>query len=155
MIQGFESYTLNAWSDVDGLMLTGKVRPASVQHRKAKRSGAWSTIVSVGVGAVCLGISSFLFADLPSGVAIPALAYDLPDIEVAKPQVSQNVAISPIREINRSFNNLFDSVRAGEALIPSEEIRALARRALESQKANEEIEPWAQKLAADIKDADD
>jgi hypothetical protein len=158
MIAGFESYSLGAWSDVNGLMLSGKVLTTSAHSKKEKerRTGKWSFIVSGAVGAACVAISTVLLpASSSSAVTVSMLPRDIQDIDIPSSKQFKAVAVSPIREINRSFNRLFDSVRAGKGLIPSEGVRLLARRALKSQKERVDIDSWAQSLANDVKDADD
>ena len=157
MIKGFESYTPGAWSDENGLMLSGKAHKASAhpQQGRVRRSGKWSVIVSGAVGGACLAISTLLLPISSSAVTIPTLVTDIQDFDVASPDSSQTVALSPIREINKSFNKLFDSARAGQTLIPSEGVRLLARKALQSQKEGVDIDSWARNLANDVKDAND
>ena len=152
MITGFE-----AWSDVNGLILSGKAHNTSAhpQRGRVRRSGKWSVIVSGTVGGACLAVSTLLLPTSSSAVTIPTLAPNIRDLDVAGPNSSQTVAFSPIHEINKSFNKLFDSVRAGQALIPSEGVRLLARKALQSQKERVDIDSWAQNLANDVKDAND
>lgn len=157
MIIGFESYTPQAWSDANGLMLSDKAQRASAHPQKGgvRRSGNWSVIVSRAFSGACLAISSLLLPTSSGAVTIPTLTVDVQDFDVAKPKSSQTIAISPIREINQSFNRLFDSVRAGQSLIPSEDVRLLAQKALQSQMESVDIDSWARKLANDIKDAKD
>lgn len=157
MITGFESYTPEAWSDVNGLMLGGKAHkvPGHPQQGRVRRSGKWSVIVSGLVSGACLAVSILLLPTSPSAVTIPTLVTNIQDLDVARPKPSQALPSSPLREINKSFSKLFDFVRAGQTLIPSEGIRLLARKALESQKEDMDIDSWARNLASDIKDAND
>lgn len=158
MITGFELYSLGAWSDENGLMRSGKAHKTATHQTKdrVRRSGKWSFIVSGVIGAACLAISTVLLPPTSSSaVTISTLAPDIHDLDLAEPNSIQTVAGSPIREINKAFNNLFDSARAGQTLIPSDGIRLLARKALQSQKESVDIDSWAQKLAGDVKDAND
>lgn len=158
MITGFELYTPKAWSDVCGLMVSGKPHKVSArpQHGTVRRTGEkLSTTLSMTVGVAHLVISSLLLPTSYSAVAIPTPFIDTHDLDVARPQSSQTVALSPIRDINQSFNKLFDSVRTGQMLIPSENVRLLAQKALLSQKEAVDIDSWARDLANDIKVAND
>ena len=83
------------------------------------------------------------------------LATEMQDFDAEKTKPPETVALSPIHGINQSFNKLFDSVRAGQRLMPSEGVRLLAQKALLSQKESVDIDSWARKLANDIKDAKD
>lgn len=156
MITGFESYTLDAWSDVDGLMTIGKVRGAYTQsHVKSKRSAPWSVSIPRSLGVASLAVSAFLFSAPASAVAVPSVSHTYERVGLLEPPDTPSVVISPLRDINRGFNKLFDSVRAGESLIPSENVRSLAQKALQSQKEVVELDSWARKLAESIKDAKD
>ncbi len=157
MIKGFESYTPEAWSDENGLMLSGNALKAYAhpQQGRVRRSGPWHVTLSRAIGGACLAISSLLLPASSSAVTVPMLTTDIQDFDVEKTKPSETVAISPIHEINQSFNKLFDSVRAGQRLMPSEGVRLLAQKALQSQKESVDIDSWARKLANDIKDAND
>lgn len=160
MITGFESYTPKAWTDVCGLMVSSKPHKVSthLQQGTMKRSGGkWNVILSKTVGVASLAISSLLLSTSYSAVAvaIPTPIAGTNDLNVARQKSSQTVVLSPIRDINQSFNKLFDSVRTGEMLIPSENIRMLAQKALQSQKEGVDIDSWARNLANDIKVAND
>lgn len=157
MISGFEPYTLEAWSDVCGLIVRGRPHKASIhpQQGMVRRRGGWNIVFSKAAGGVLIG-SVFLAASCNAmAVAIPKIVPDTYDFNVAKLKSSQAVDLSPIRNINQSFNKLFDSMRAGQVLIPSENVRILAQKALQSQKEVVDINSWARNLANDIKAAND
>lgn len=158
MISGFESYAPSAWYDANGLMLPGKTHKSvstNSQRSKPKRSGSWRVIVSNTAAGACLAISALLLPTNTSVAMTAAAPVNTDDLTVAPTVQNEAVALSPIREINRSFNQLFDSVRLGHSLIPSDDLRFLAKRALQSQKDKMDIESWATKLATDTKDAKD
>ena len=159
MITGFESYTLKAWSDVCGLMVSGKPHkmPARPQQGTMKRAGEKrSTTLLMTVGVAHLVISSLFFTTSCSAVAVPTPITDIHDLDIARPKSSKTVSLSLIRDINQSFNMLFDSIRTGQMLIPAENIRLLAQKALLSQKESVvDIDSWAHDLANDVKGAND
>ena len=158
MISGFESYAPSAWYDANGLMLPGKPHKSvstNSQRSKPKRSGSWRVIVSNTAAGACLAISALLLPTNTSVAMTAAAPVNTDDLTVAPTVQNEAVALSPIREINRSFNQLFDSVRLGHSLIPSDDLRFLAKSVLQSQKDKMDIESWATKLATDTKDAKD
>lgn len=53
------------------------------------------------------------------------------------------------------FSALFSSMRAGVSLIPSEEIRVLAKRVAQLPESNQSVAQWASVLISDVKDARD
>ena len=57
---------------------------------------------------------------------------------------------------HESFRTLFDQFRGGESLIPSEEMRALAKRAVDASATPvSDIDEWAKRLADDTGGAHD
>jgi hypothetical protein len=156
MITGFEFYTPEAWIDESGLIVSGKPHKVTTNSQKgaARRSGRWDVIISSAVGGACLAISSLLLATPAASAATAMIATDH-DLSVVKTELPQDVELSPIHAINQTFNKLFDSVRTGQKLIPSDNVRLLAHNALQSQKENEDIDSWARNLVNDIKDAND
>ena len=120
MISGFESYAPSAWYDANGLMLPGKTHKSvstNSQRSKPKRSGSWRVIVSNTAAGACLAISALLLPTNTSVAMTAAAPVNTDDLTVAPTVQNEAVVLSPIREINRSFNQLFDSVRLGHSLI--------------------------------------
>lgn len=159
MIIGFESYAPGAWVDLNGLVLSGKSQRAANTKSLIKRKAHWSQIASSSmIVGVCLAVSAAVVttdASVAIAVASPVGIGDVIGPDPAMASAKDVVALSPIREINRTFNQFFDSVRAGHSLIPSDDIRALVRKAVHSNNAEVDIEAWARNLTNDVKGAKD
>lgn len=159
MITGFELYTPKAWSDMYGLMVSGKPHKTNTHSQRGSVRRAvkkWNTTtLHVTVGVANLVIGSLFLSSYCGAVAAPPSVPKIHDLDAARSKSSKTVVLSPIRQINQSFNKLFDSIQTGQMLIPSDNIRLLSRNALISQKQNVDIDSWAQNLANDIKVAND
>jgi hypothetical protein len=149
MMTDFERYVPEAWHR-EGLLIAGKQQPPVPTTEK--RTSAWRiSVSSQGLIAGLLGVS--LFVGTATATNLPRMSAG---VEVTNPEAKEaDAPLSPLREINRSFNELYSSFRRGERLIATEEIRDLAKRAVQSQTEDVDVESWARALANDVKDADD
>lgn len=122
-------------------------------------------------GAVNLGSPDFTPSDLIKWLSNDTQRHHPVMFAVVKQVAAfagQSLAINPqeiLAEIRSSqtdahsdeldFSSLFTSIEAGEHLIPSDEIRALARRVAELRHDDLTHEQWASALIADVQDARD
>lgn len=124
--------------------------------KKERVRKTWKMLIGAGLLAATSTIASAPYAfgaNLSSAVSSNTLAGGLGAYRSTIKH--HHVALSPIRDINRSFNTLFDSMRTGKSLIPSEGIRQLADQAAGLRNAKVDVEAWAAAVANDIKDAHD
>lgn len=124
--------------------------------KKERVRKTWKMMVGAGLLAATSTIASAPYAfgaNLTSAVSSNLLAEGLGAYHSTNKH--RHVVLSPIRNINRSFNTLIDSIRSGKSLIPSEAIRQLADQAAGLRHAKVDVEAWAAALANDIKDAHD
>ena len=146
----FEPYVPEAWYR-EGLLMAGK------QHQPPgptaeKRASAWRVSVSPrGLAAGLLGIS--LFVGTATATNLPNMSGGV-EVTVGESQ-RPDATLSPLRDINRSFNELFALFDAGKQLIPSEGIHRLTGAAVRKRNAAADVEGWAESLTRDVKDASD
>src|SRR6266545_1279698 len=125
---GFEAYQPGLWFDESLVMLKARVRQTR-QKEQLKRSLPWklnlpSSVLKVGLAAV-----TYVILEAGTASNIEALGAQITaEIEVL--QRRADPALSPLTDINRSFNDLFEKFRDGTKLIPSEHVRKLAVKAV-------------------------
>jgi hypothetical protein len=73
---------------------------------------------------------------------------------VASPD-RQTFHVNIVPALDDQGEELIAAVRAGRPLVRSEELRALARRALAANREPADIDAWAGQLARDVADATD
>lgn len=155
MIGEFTSYSPDLWSE-GGLVTHTMSSSAASKKRTEHRSEGWA--VSVGsmpwriVGAGVVAMTAWTLSFGPTATSFDSLF--MPRHAHAH-RSAHDPALSPLKEINRSFNGLFESFRAGTQLIPSVEMRELASKAAERRNEAVNVQDWASRLASDIKDAAD
>ncbi len=151
---GFEAYQPGLWLDESLVMLKARVRQAK-EKVQSKRSLPWklsfpSSALKVGLAAA----TSVMLFELGSASNMEALGAQI-TAEVEVLQRRADPALSPLTDINRSFNDLFEKFRDGAKLIPSDRVRKLAVKAVTGRGNEVDVESWARSIADQTKDADD
>jgi hypothetical protein len=151
---GFEAYQPGLWFDESLVMLKARVR--QTRHKEqSKRALPWklnfpSSVLKMGLAAA----TSVILFEAGSASNMEALGAQITaEIEVLQRRVDP--ALSPLTDINRSFNDLFDKFRGGAKLIPSEQVRKLAVKAVSGRGEKVDAESWARSIADQTKDAND
>lgn len=160
MIEEFALYLPMTWV-ADGLLTA-----APLELPKAGPSRKRRHLMNAGMAFSAAALSITLSAH---SVALPEEATVLSNPAVYGGEIAEgapvrsvvgNPALSDARSINRSFNDLFDSMRHGRPLQATAEFQDLLARATESQTLSRdsgpaEVAAWAKRLTDDVKDAED
>lgn len=150
---GFEAYQPELWLDESLVMLT-RTRQIT-REEQPRRLLAWKanlpkSVLKIGLAAA----ASIVLFELASASNMEALGAQL-TAEVKLMERRADPALSPLTDINRSFNDLFEKFRDGTKLIPSDQVYKLAAKAVDRRGEKVDVESWARSLADQIKDADD
>ncbi|SRR6266699_58430 len=150
----FESYLPETWFR-DGLIVVSDFDSPKPESHATKRFSPWNVEIPRALTAAVFAAGAILFgattAAASSMEAIPVPGIQTPGfLAPPKPEV-----LSPLKEINRDFNSLFNSMRDGAKVIALEDMRALAKQAVQHRDEKVDIDAWARQLADDVKDADD
>jgi hypothetical protein len=153
----FQTYLPETWFE-DGLAIAWSGAPAQAEEYPEVRAAEWriSMPASFLAGGV-LALSSLLFsgeasASTLSSTLLPRLS--APSVAV-RDRERFDPTLSPLKVINREFNQLFESFRSGTKLARSEGLKRIAFAATQKKWDNEDVNAWAKQLADDTKDADD
>jgi hypothetical protein len=138
MMEEFSIYRPATWYDDVGFFTI---------EEKPEKQGRMTSPWKVRLAGAVLGVSSMLFLVGASASTLDAYPLDA-RMTASRPE--------SLGDINRSFGVLLEAFRSAKPLLTDDRTRQIAERA--ASRRNEkvvDIEAWAQKLAADVKDADD
>ncbi|MGP8475056.1 hypothetical protein [Burkholderia sp. PR2] len=137
---GFEKWSVSAWVE-DGLTKQLKVAKDDTAKR---RSGSWKIIASVLVAAAA-STSTVSMAQIVGGAGVTDET-----VQLSGPSFNpQRVDISSPYQLTAGWHaDSSELLRAGIAPTMSDEVRALALKAIEDQKkdADDDIDAWARSL---------
>ena len=153
---GFESYLPEMWIE-QGLIVKAPRHRTTLSQPK-QRNTRWANAIAASAlsVSVCLAaVTALILPNTAGANSIAALANAPNESSNAAAKRKEEPTISPLRDINRSFNTLFESFRAAQALIPSDDLKQLANRAAEQRGKQTDTDSWATKLGDDIKAAND
>ena len=152
----FDIYRPIEWVE-NGLLKSYSRRTHEVARRLA-RVGQWSVGAALMSFAVAFATPSYALSGAPNGVVEIDVLYGTPPPVplVAELKAAKTIeSPSPTRAVNRSFNELFDSMRSGKPLPMSASLLALAEQASKNRNEKVDVEAWAARLAKDIASARD
>jgi hypothetical protein len=152
----FESYQPEAWFDDEGLVQWTSPSEHPHQPRIERRDQPWNIRIPRGlIGAGVLAATTVIFGNVTSA-ASSLDAVPIGEVRTtAFLEPPKEAVLSPLRAINRDFNSLFDSMRSGKKVAAAENMRALAKKAVEFRDEKVDVDSWARQLSDDVKDADD
>ena len=164
MIEGFELYSPMAW--VNGGLITAAPAAARLPNTTIhRRHQLLNASLAVSAAALSINVSAQDVA-LPdvTNVSNPATYRLEVDQETAAENHGRSSAsnshISDTRTINNAFISLFDAMRTGTPFPGNDNLTSLASSAIQRQavvlaEGPAQIREWANRLAQDVRDADD
>lgn len=149
----FGSYVPDSWFS-GGLLL--KIKRSEHQKSTAeKRASKWNVLPSKDALNICMvGLIVGISANISNELTLTNLHTMFSGVSPKHEKIPALPQIS-IREINKPFNEMFATFRAGAPLISSSETLRLAKAGVLKRNEQVDIEDWATTLAQDLKDAKD
>jgi len=150
----FDVYQPGTWS-LDGLVIASEFDAPTKQSHEQRASPWGIQIPGALIAASVFAASTLLFGSTTTAASTLEAS---PLAGVRSPafvRPPKEAAPSPLRDINRGFNALFDAMRSGTRVVAPDDKLALAKKAVQHRNEQADINSWARRLVDDVKDADD
>lgn len=153
----FQTYLPETWFE-EGLEIASKPSEGGSEESRETRSTRWSVDIPTSVligGAISLSALVFSVPASASSLSSLVVPVTAPGFAATAGGDKNTTRLSPLKQINRDFNTLFEAMRDGRPIARSVDLREVARSAVAYRNKNADSEAWAEQLASDTKDADD
>src|SRR6266853_895580 len=148
----FDSYRPESWF-CDGLIVVSDYDSPKPKSPVTNRFSPWNVrIPGAALASVAIAAGAILF-NATMAAASTLGAMPVPGVRTPAYLVSPKpAALSPLKQINRDFNSLFDGMRSGTKVVALVDTRVLAKEAVRNRDEKVDIDAWAHQLANDVKD---